>query len=80
MGTEIYVLKGNDYLYGPESWIITVSLDLHFCLDKGYEFLAGEYKEYDNTDAAAWVNVYVDGEYVRTINMLNTEGIIDNER
>ena len=81
MDTEIYVLKGNDCLLGwSESWIITVSLDLQFCLDKAHEFLSGEYKEYNNTDATAWVNVYVNGECTRTINVLNTEGIIDNDK
>jgi hypothetical protein len=80
MDNEIYVLKGNDCPHGSEPWIITVSLDLQFCLDKAHEFLAGEYKEYNNIYATAWVDVYVDGKYVRTINILNTEGIIDNDK
>ncbi len=81
MDTEIYVLKGNDCPYASSgSWIITVSLDLQFCLDKAHEFLAGEYKEYNNTDAVAWVDVYANGKYIRTINVLNTEGIIDNDK
>lgn len=81
MDTEIYVLKGNDCPYASsDSWIITVSPDLQFCLDKAHEFLAGEYKEYDNTDATAWVDVYINGERTRTINVLNTKGTIDNDK